>query len=97
MPETRLLLPASSLLLPLACVGQSLRADKKWRANLAITWLLPSPAMPPFTAKGSFLTPDYAHTVVVKMYATRGNARKEGFNESPITGLAYGHRPDLFV
>jgi hypothetical protein len=36
MPETRLLLLVSSALLPLACVGQSLPADKAWSADLAM-------------------------------------------------------------
>lgn len=41
MPETRLLLLASSFLLPLACVGQSLPADKDWSADLAMYMLAP--------------------------------------------------------
>jgi len=44
-----------------------------------------------------FLIPNYAQTVVTKMYDTRGKCSKGGFNESPITGLAYGGRPDLLV
>jgi hypothetical protein len=36
MPETRLRLLVSSFLLPLACVGQSLPADKDWSADLAM-------------------------------------------------------------
>ena len=43
------------------------------------------------------LLPDYAQTMAMKMYNTRGKCEKGGFNESPITGLAYGGRPDLLV
>jgi len=41
MPETRLVLLAPSFLLPLACVGQSLPADKDWSADLAMYMLAP--------------------------------------------------------
>ena len=41
MPETRLFLLASSFLLPLACVGQSLPADKDWSVHLAMYMLAP--------------------------------------------------------
>ena len=41
MPGTRLLLLASSFLLPRACAGQPLPADKDWSADLAPDMLAP--------------------------------------------------------